>query len=232
MLESVKEHFRERVLEINPCDWSCIFIVGDIHGCIDEFVELIRRIQLSDTDLLVCVGDVIGKGPDSSAVVDLIMSYPNVLSVLGNYEWDLLNKQRNETGISSSYRDYIETWPLVIGWENDMVIHGGLNSKKPIHEHDENDLVSIRSPENDNRYESPFWFERYEGKQRIYFGHTVLEDPIRMNNTVGLDTGCVYGGALTAYDRSGDRFLSVPARNNYKKRDSSRWADRIMNDKG
>lgn len=57
----------------------------------------------------------------------------------------------------------------------------------------------MRSPNGDG-YDGPFWFETYEGPPRVFFGHTVLEEPFEREWTVGLDTGCVYGGTVTAYD--------------------------------
>ncbi len=67
----------------------------------------------------------------------------------------------------------------------------------------------MRSPNGDG-YDGPFWFETYEGPPRVFFGHTVLAEPVDREWAVGLDTGCVYGGDLTAYDVRRERFLSVP----------------------
>jgi diadenosine tetraphosphatase ApaH/serine/threonine PP2A family protein phosphatase len=69
-----------------------------------------------------------------------------------------------------------------------------------------------------NGYSGPFWFEGYEGPPRVFFGHTVLERPLETEAAVGLDTGCVYGGELTAYDCTRDRFVSVPAEAAYRQR--------------
>jgi serine/threonine protein phosphatase 1 len=45
----------------------------------------------------------------------------------------------------------------------------------------------------------------------VFFGHTVMDGPVATDHAVGLDTGCVYGGGLTAYDVRGDEFVTVPS---------------------
>jgi serine/threonine protein phosphatase 1 len=44
-------------------------IIGDIHGCIDEFVELVETVKLAPGDKVIPVGDIVDKGPASDQVV-------------------------------------------------------------------------------------------------------------------------------------------------------------------
>jgi len=64
-------------------------IIGDIHGCLEEFQRLIHTLRLQPKDHLVLLGDLIDKGPDSAGVVSfaraLAKSYRLSL-VLGNHE--------------------------------------------------------------------------------------------------------------------------------------------------
>ncbi len=65
-----------------------LVVIGDVHGCIDEFVELLNTIK-ADKDRIVFLGDLIDKGPDSLAVIDLAYSISKnneVLVILGNHE--------------------------------------------------------------------------------------------------------------------------------------------------
>ena len=55
----------------------------------------------------------------------------------------------------------------------------------------------------------------------MFFGHTVLARPLLREYAVGLDTGCVYGGALTAYDWRRDEVYSVNAERTVKSRPKS-----------
>lgn len=66
----------------------------------------------------------------------------------------------------------------------------------------------------------PFWYERYEGPELVLFGHLVQARPLviaRGGRTlaIGLDTGALYGGALTAYSPERDEFRSVQASRAY-----------------
>ena len=66
----------------------------------------------------------------------------------------------------------------------------------------------------------PWWYEAYEGPALVLFGHTPSTFPRAQHAhgrlvALGLDTGCVYGGRLTAYSPELDDFASVPARRAY-----------------
>ena len=54
------------------------------------------------------------------------------------------------------------------------------------------------------------WATDYRGKATVVYGHTPVMEPAWLNNTIDIDTGCVYGGRLTAicYTRTGRRFFN------------------------
>ena len=56
------------------------------------------------------------------------------------------------------------------------------------------------------------WMAKYHGQALVVYGHTPVAEPVRINNTVNIDTGCVFGGALTALRYPEMEFISVPAR--------------------
>jgi serine/threonine protein phosphatase 1 len=49
-------------------------VVGDIHGCYDELMALMEKVDLQDNDRVVSVGDLISKGPKSREVLELFIS--------------------------------------------------------------------------------------------------------------------------------------------------------------
>ncbi len=55
------------------------------------------------------------------------------------------------------------------------------------------------------------WALDYRGRARVVYGHTPIPRPEWLNNTVNLDTGCVFGGELTALRWPEFTFASVPA---------------------
>ncbi len=59
------------------------------------------------------------------------------------------------------------------------------------------------------------WAAEYRGKARVVYGHTPIPEPEWVNRTVNIDTGCVFGGKLTALRYPELEFLSVPARQTY-----------------
>ncbi len=60
------------------------------------------------------------------------------------------------------------------------------------------------------------WDAWYRGATRVVFGHWAMRGLVRTERVVGLDTGCVWGGALSAWLVDEDRVVSVPARRVYQ----------------
>ncbi|MCY2963232.1 MAG: polynucleotide kinase-phosphatase [Planctomycetota bacterium] len=56
------------------------------------------------------------------------------------------------------------------------------------------------------------WAADYRGAATVVYGHTPVPEPEWLNNTVDIDTGCVFGGRLTALRYPEREFVSVPAR--------------------
>ena len=185
-----------------------IYVVGDVHGCLDALEELLATLDLGDGDLAVFVGDLVRKGPESKAVLDRVRRSPRLLSVRGNNEQKLIEGDVSMPELDVTDRQYLASLPTAISWDGGLVVHGGVDPARPLSAHATEELLTMRAPAGDG-YDGPFWFETYEGAPRVFFGHTVLAEPIDREWAVGLDTGCVYGGDLTAYDVRRDRFHSV-----------------------
>ncbi len=59
------------------------------------------------------------------------------------------------------------------------------------------------------------WAAEYRGRAAVVYGHTPVPTAEWLNNTVNIDTGCVFGGALTALRWPEREVVSVPARRTY-----------------
>jgi len=59
------------------------------------------------------------------------------------------------------------------------------------------------------------WAAKYRGRARVVYGHTPVASPEWVNRTINLDTGCVFGGRLTALRYPEEELVSVPARREY-----------------
>jgi serine/threonine protein phosphatase 1 len=226
-----------------------VIVIGDVHGCIDEFRALLERIGPNDDDLVVCAGDLVRKGPRSDLCLELLRDN-NYLSVIGNNENKLLGFENRglirRLFLSPQDRrvlrrrdllDLIRSWPVVIDIPSirASIVHGGLFPGMRMDERAigeaRADLIRlryIRHIGNEWRRvakgsETPdevLWSEVWDGDRTVLYGHTPVEEPRVDRNAIGLDTGCVYGGSLTAavYERGEWRTEQVCARRAYARR--------------
>ncbi len=59
------------------------------------------------------------------------------------------------------------------------------------------------------------WAAEYRGSAVVVYGHTPVPEPEWLNRTVNIDTGCVFGGKLTALRYPEREFVSIPAKQTY-----------------
>ena len=64
-----------------------IYFMSDIHGCYEEYLELLKKIHFCDEDELYILGDVVDRGPEPIKVVQDLMMRPNVYLILGNHDY-------------------------------------------------------------------------------------------------------------------------------------------------
>ena len=163
------------------------------------------------------------------------MAMPNLKCVLGNHEWRFLScwKQGRVPNIKpydlatvgemwkrfKAYMKFLSTFSLYVATQNYLVIHGGLRPGIPLRRQDPKDLTELRRIESTGRP----WYESYRLKRPAIFGHWVRRQPLVLPNVIGLDTGCVYGGKLTAYLLPEKRLVRVRARKVYWERKKSEW---------
>lgn len=209
-------------------------VVGDIHGCYDELLALVEKVELGSEDRLVCVGDLIVKGKKNREVLDLFISDARFTSVLGNHDRAILRHWRGEpVKLKHSqkkclaqleegrarYAPYLESLPFMLDLGTHLVVHAGVRPGVALDEQSPDDLTELRTLGEDrtDRKGTP-WYEVYDGEKVVLFGHWPNGEPRRGRRAVGLDTGCVYGYWLTAYIIETGEFISVPARRSKKKK--------------
>ena len=80
-----------------------IAIISDIHGNLPALEAVLLDIERRGIKRIICLGDLVGKGPDSAAVVDRIKEVCESV-VQGNWDLGLLCRRNSqqEYGISSS----------------------------------------------------------------------------------------------------------------------------------
>lgn len=68
-----------------------MYAVSDIHGCYDQYENLLDKLHLKENDTLYVLGDVIDRGPDGFRILCDMASRPNVVNLMGNHEAMALN---------------------------------------------------------------------------------------------------------------------------------------------
>ena len=195
-------------------------IVGDVHGCVDELGRLLDLLAPGTADRVLFVGDLIARGPDSLGVLALYRAV-NGQSVLGNHESKLLGAHRARRSggkrprVSALHYALLQRlgdadWALLEGLPLSLpvpehglcVVHAGIVPDQSISAQDPWILTHIRSIDPAGkpspRHDHPPWAERYTGEPHIVFGHNSRVGLQLAPCATGLDTGCVYGGRLTA----------------------------------
>lgn len=195
---------------------------------------------------VVFLGDLVDRGPGVTDVLRLVMGMVEAgtaLCVPGNHEIKLLKKlrgkdvrvarglamtleqlEREPPGFSQAVADFIEARSphYVLDDGHLVVAHAGL--KEPMHGRDTPEVRDFalygETTGEADAYGLPVradWAQQYRGQATVVYGHTSVPEAEWVNNTVCLDTGCVFGGKLTALRYPERQLVSVPAQREYWK---------------
>jgi hypothetical protein len=212
---------------------SRTIVVGDIHGCYDELMELMEKVDVGEKDRVICVGDLITKGPKSKEVLELFMTDPRFSSVIGNHDLALRRKWNGEDielkpaqrethkalrDQKDAYASFFNRLPFTIDLDTHLVVHAGLRPNVELYSQTTGDMTRLRTlgPDRESAEGTP-WYHVYYGEKIVLFGHWPAPEPRRGKKAIGLDTGCVYGYQLTAYIIEEDEFVNVTAKTAYDK---------------
>jgi protein phosphatase len=240
-------------------------IIGDVHGCCDELVELLSRLGYreqehrgSDEPLVawthpegrtaVFVGDLVNRGPRSIDTVLLARAMTLAgtgLCVPGNHDAKLVRKLKGgdvklahgleltmaefdalaperRPGIEKHVGSFLDglVTHLVLDGGRLVVAHAGLpqdmqgRASAAVRAFA---LYGETTGETDEagrpiRYQ---WAVDYRGRSRVVYGHTPVPEVEWLNHTVNIDTGCAFGGKLTALRYPELELVSVAAARTY-----------------
>ncbi len=233
-------------------------IIGDVHGCFDELVELLEKLGYETGQSagawhhpagrkLVFVGDLVDRGPKVPEVVRLVMDsvkFGSALCVPGNHDVKFMRKIWGKDvqithGLAESlaqfeaYEEHYRGFSRVAAeFFDSLVSHCVLDNGKLVVAHAgmkesmqgrgsgavrEFALFGETTGETDEfglpvRYN---WAAEYRGSAMVVYGHTPVPEPEWLNRTINIDTGCVFGGKLTALRYPERELVSVPAKQTY-----------------
>lgn len=208
-------------------------IVGDIHGCWDEFQDLLQKVGPGSGDTILAVGDIVDRGPDSRKVAEFFRTTPNARSIQGNHERKHVASSegrvrpalsqlivRDQFGADyAALIDFLRTLPLHVRLDEALVVHGFFEPGVPLGSQRETVICGTMSGERylATRYDRP-WYELYKGPP-IVVGHRDYggngQPFVHRDLVYGLDTQVYAGRALTGLVLPGFRLVSVPARGNH-----------------
>jgi protein phosphatase len=230
-------------------------VIGDIHGCHAELVQLLESlgyevaadgatVSAPDGRRAVFVGDYGDRGPDTPAVLRLAMAMSDAGTAIclpGNHDVKLVRKLKGRDvqvthGLSETLqqlqaeseafreqaRDFLDRLVshVVLDDGRLVVAHAGMKqsyqgrSSARVRDFA---LFGETTGETDElglpvRLE---WARDYRGDAAVIYGHTPVADPEWVNNTINIDTGCVFGGRLSALRWPERELVSVPAQRTY-----------------
>lgn len=175
-----------------------IYCISDIHGEYGLFRYLLEKINFSENDTLIILGDMIDKGKNSVEVLRYAFSKPNIKVILGNHEYEFLKYYDSvmKENISNDYEKVLEklqsyfkddghllTWdivdkleslPLYLEFDNFICVHAGVpldndGKMKPLEKARTEEIVYDRTFKD---YKCPV------SSKCIIYGHT----PVRYIN--------------------------------------------------
>ncbi|MEV0128611.1 metallophosphoesterase family protein [Dactylosporangium sp. NPDC050688] len=199
-------------------------IVGDIHGCFDELMELLDAVRLCPDDLLVSVGDLVDRGPKPAEVVAYFRQRPNSVALMGNHERKHVRgvfsyaQEITRLQLGDGYAaavEWMRTLPYWFEDEHVRVVHAAMLPGVPLDRQPEEILCGSTSGERRLAELLPggYWHEHYTDAKPVVFGHHVTgrEPMLRDGRIFGLDTGACHGWNLTALCVPGFTVHAVPA---------------------
>ena len=228
-------------------------IIGDVHGCYHELLALLTRLGYEQTDAgmtpppgrkAIFLGDLVDRGPDSVAVLKLVMQMVrdgSALCVPGNHDEKLLRKlngrnvkvahglaetltqfEKQTAEFQRDVRDFLDSLigHYVLDEGRLVVAHAGMKqeyigrSSRRVREfalygETTGEMDDLGLPVRMN------WAAEYRGEAHIVYGHTPVAQPDWLNRTINIDTGCVFGHALTALRWPEKEMISVAAEQAY-----------------
>lgn len=219
-------------------------IIGDIHGCCDELEELLKLLGADRKKVFVGdLVDRGPRVLDAVNLVRNLIEKNGAHCVQGNHDdkfarWLAGHRVTISHGLDTSIADveaHVKTQQdreqlrrflaglpthVVLDGGNLVVAHAGIREDMIGRSGEKVRVFTLYGDVTGEKdeYGLPVrrdWAANYSGKATIVYGHTPIPKPAWKNRTLNIDTGCVFGGALTALRYPEMELVSVKARRQY-----------------
>jgi serine/threonine protein phosphatase 1 len=224
-LRSACKRFNVDIFDENKANERC-FAVGDIHGHSAALKALLKRLtdeaKLSESDTLIFLGDYVDRGPDDEGVLELLKDLthhrPSTVALLGNHDsW------RSSGTVGTRMSQWLHSLPHTFRWKNYFFSHAPVyripNARvlKYLPTHLWEGLQTFEDAIH-SRYDFLNSFEGFEAEDLLkeegvigVCGHIHHpEVKIYPGHYIDVDTGCGFGGQLSAIELPSQRVWSVP----------------------
>lgn len=232
----IQPFVKHRTLSYEEFKNRDLLIIGDVHGCYEEAMNLMNKVHEKHGGhfVTIFVGDMVNKGPKNVEMLDFVMNSKDVHCIRGNHEQAVLRTALEKrqgikidprwanswaTNLSHKQFSFLANLPYTISIPilNILIVHGGINPKLSVHLQEDYDMLNMRGLRwiedifhgrvlvpTSRQGDGYMWATCWQGPQHIYFGHDAIKKLQIEKHCTGLDTGCLYGGKLTAV------YLKVP----------------------
>ncbi len=160
-------------------------LIGDIHGCYDELIELCDRVGLVAEDRLLCLGDVVDRGPQPAEVIGFLRQRPNTLVLMGNHERKHVrgvfsfSQEITRLQLGDEYADAVQWMSALPYWHETadfIAAHAALSPAMTLETQREDVLAGTVSGERalEKELNGARWCDRYGGDKPVIVGHHVV----------------------------------------------------------
>ena len=214
------------------------FVIGDIHGCVNELVHLLDSLPLERGDRIVFLGDYIDRGPDSRGVISQLLGLQGtveeeIVFLKGNHEdmllgylglggrhGDMFLYNGGRATLTSYGISDISTPPAEIVSRFPESHLQFLTNLKPFHVVEPfccvhagiRPLKSLSEQDESDMLwiRSEFILNPHRLPFTVLFGHTPQNEVLfDLPYKVGLDTGLVYGNKLSCLEVEGKTLYQI-----------------------
>jgi serine/threonine protein phosphatase 1 len=193
--------------------------IGDIHGCSDALASVLRSIDPQKDDTIITLGDYVDRGIDSKGVLGMLIRLAGdcrLVPILGNHDEMMLRANDSKTAfeewlefggittldsygatglmshIPDNHFQFLQSCRSRFETDTHFFIHANYDPNLPLDQQDDRKSrwLSLR-----DIVPGP----HLSGKIAVV-GHTPQPEILNLGHLICLDTGCSFGGPLTAMD--------------------------------